>query len=296
MSLIGGIDHTVVMAESLEEAALTANRLGFRTTPPAAHPFGTANVLIQLQGSYLELLAILDESLFPEEAANRFSFASFNRDFLIGEGSGISLIALKTDDPDALQRQWADAGLSHYGTFSFERTATAPDGRELPVSFTLAFASHAEFVRAGVFALIHHHPPENFWHPAYQAHPNTATRLMAVTMVAPHPERTAGVMARLAGTDAKAAGDASEIALAETSTIEVMDAAAFEARFASSAFADKAFPRFAAMTVAVADLEAAETALRAGGVPCTAADGMLSVAPEDAGGVGYRFVPEPSVG
>jgi len=152
--MITGIDHTVVVSETLADAALTAARLGFRTTPAAHHPFGTANTLVQLGDTYLEYLAILDESLFPEERPDAFSFPSFNRDFLIGEGAGLSMLALKTDDPEALAARLAEVGLSRYPTFSFRRTAQAPDGAELPVSFTLAFASHADFVRAGLFALV----------------------------------------------------------------------------------------------------------------------------------------------
>lgn len=290
MGTIGGIDHTVVMAESLEEATLTAQRLGFRTTPPAVHPFGTANVLVQLQGGYLEFLAILDESLFPEETPDRFSFPSFNRDFLIGEGAGLSLLALKTDDPEALRERLAADGLSRGPTFSFERTALAPEGQNLPVAFTLAFATHPELVRAGVFALVHRHPPENFWHSAYQTHPNTARALRGVTLVSPHPDRTVKIFAAITGTAAAQTAEGFAIALPDGASLELIDAAAFARRFGSDAFADKVLARFAAMTIEVEAVESAAAALAANGVPFTRTSDAVSVAPEHAGGVGYRFV------
>ncbi|MGX1099385.1 VOC family protein [Amorphus sp. MBR-141] len=287
--MITGIDHTVVLAESLVEAALTAGRLGFRTSPPADHPFGTANALAQLHGSYLEYLAILDESLFPEERPDTFSFPSFNRDFLIGEGAGISMLALKTDDPEALAARLAEIGLSRYPTFSFARTAPVPDGRELPVSFTLAFASHPDFVRAGVFAVVHHRP-ENFWHAAYQAHPNTALSTTCVTMVAPHPDATAATLGRVADAAPAEADGGWRVALPDGTAIEVIDAAGFAARYGSAAFDGKVLPRFAALTLSVADLSATRAALSAGGTPfAETADGVV-VAPEHGGGTGYRFV------
>ncbi|MGX1306000.1 hypothetical protein AB7M35_000720 [Amorphus suaedae] len=288
--MITGIDHTVVVAESLVEAALTAGRLGFRTTPPATHPFGTANALVQLRGSFLEYLAIMDESLFPEERPDAFSFPSFNRDFLIGEGAGISMLALKTDDPDALAARLAEVGLSRHPTFSFERTAQAPDGRELPVSFTLAFASHPDFVRAGVFAVAHHQP-ENFWHAAYQAHPNTALAMTAITMVAPHPDATARTLGAVVGAVPVHADGGLRIALADGAAIEVLDGATFAERYGSEAFDGKILPRFAAMTISVADLSATRAALAAGAMPFTETAGdTLTVAAEDGGGCGYRFV------
>lgn len=292
MSSIHGIDHTVVMAESLEEAALTAHRLGFVTTPAARHPFGTGNVLVQLQGSYLEYLALLDESLFPEDAPGRFSFPSFNRDFLIGEGAGISMLALKTGDPEALQRQWAETGLSTVPPFSFERTARAPDGRDLPVSFTLAFASHADLVRAGVFALTHHHAPENFWHAAYQAHPNTAVRMAGVTLVAPDPDRAASTLSALVGGSVEPAADALILPLSDGAVLEVMGPAAFAARFGSDRFGDTRIPRFAAMTIAVADTAATRAVLERNGIPASETGNGLTVPPEEAGGAGYQFVPD----
>lgn len=287
--MITGIDHTVVVAESLADAALTAGRLGFRTTPPAEHPFGTTNALVQLGSTYLEYLAILDESLFPEERPDAFSFPSFNRDFLIGEGAGMSMLALKTDDPETLAARLAEAGLSRYPTFSFKRTGQAPDGSELPLSFTLAFASHADFVRAGLFALVHHQP-ENFWHAAYQAHPNTAVAVQAVTMVAQHPGATARTLGAVAGVPPVTAGGTWNIALPDGTGIEVIDAATYANRFGSDAFDAKVLPRHAAMTIAVADMAAAQAALTAGGMPFGVSGETLVVAPEHGGGTGYRFI------
>jgi len=157
------------------------------------------------------------------------------------------------------------------------------------VSFTLAFASHADFVRAGVFALVHHQP-ENFWHAAYQAHPNTALATTRVTMVAPHPDAAARTLGSVAGVAPVQADGALHIALPDGTGIEVVDAATYAASYGSSAFDGKILPRFAAMTIAVADLSAARAALSDGGTPFAESGDALVVAPEHAGGTGYRFV------
>jgi hypothetical protein len=60
-----GIDHLVLCVRSLEAAHETYTRLGFTLTPPAQHPWGTANRLVQLQGNFLELLAIADPKKIP---------------------------------------------------------------------------------------------------------------------------------------------------------------------------------------------------------------------------------------
>ena len=64
-----GIDHLVLGVHDLDKARDTYARLGFTTTPRAIHPFGTGNSLVQLQGNFLELLAVVDESKFAAPAA-----------------------------------------------------------------------------------------------------------------------------------------------------------------------------------------------------------------------------------
>ena len=61
------------------------------------------------------------------------------------------------------------------------RQARRPDGSEVRVAFTLAFAQNRAAPECGFF-LCQHHEPQNFWNPAFQKHPNTAgAGLMAAT-------------------------------------------------------------------------------------------------------------------
>ena len=47
------IDHLVLCVRDLEAARAIYRRLGFTLTPPARHPWGTGNSLVQLQGNFL---------------------------------------------------------------------------------------------------------------------------------------------------------------------------------------------------------------------------------------------------
>ena len=94
--MAAGIDHLVLCVHDLETARSRYARFGFTLTPPARHPFGTGNSLVQLQESFLELLAVVAADRVPPMLPGRFSFAAFNRDFL-EEGEGCSMLVFASD-------------------------------------------------------------------------------------------------------------------------------------------------------------------------------------------------------
>ena len=59
---MSGIDHLVLCGRDLEEMRRRYGALGFTLTPPAHHPFGTGNSLVQLDRCFLELLVVADAS------------------------------------------------------------------------------------------------------------------------------------------------------------------------------------------------------------------------------------------
>ena len=72
---VRGLDHVVPAVERLKQAGEALRRLD-ATTPPAWHPFGTANILVQLQENLPELLAAVDAgSIQPHEAKMSFNVA-----------------------------------------------------------------------------------------------------------------------------------------------------------------------------------------------------------------------------
>ncbi len=135
------INHLVLAGRDLEAMRAHYGRLGFTVTPRGQHPFGTGNALIQLHGSYLELLAVTAPHDVPAHDARHFSFAAFNRDYL-ARHQGFSMLVLDTADARADIAAWRAAGLHTYEPFEFSRTAKLPDGQEITVGFSLAFVSH----------------------------------------------------------------------------------------------------------------------------------------------------------
>jgi len=77
-----GIDHLVIAVRDLEVARQRYAAMGFTLTPVAEHPWGTINSLVQLQGNFLELLAVGNGDNIQEPGPGEFSFGAFNRNFL----------------------------------------------------------------------------------------------------------------------------------------------------------------------------------------------------------------------
>ncbi|MFN0263544.1 VOC family protein [Tepidamorphus sp. 3E244] len=175
-----GIDHLVLPVNDLVAARAGYERLGFTCTPDAFHPFGTKNFLVQIGHFFLEVLAVHDRALYPDRVENDFSFPRFNDAFLDRNGEGISMLVLDSTDPDADRTQFTEAGLHVHAPFSFGRDAVLPDGTSARVGFDLTFVSDPEMLDCGFFTCRQQHPPELFWKPQYQSHPNTARAISRV--------------------------------------------------------------------------------------------------------------------
>jgi len=183
--LTKGIDHIVLAVNSLQEGAGHWEQLGFRVTPTARHPWGTENRLVQLDGSFLEVLAIGEGAELSEPSDGVFSFGAFNRDFLL-KGEGASMFVLDSTNAADDRKAYNAAGLPAYAPFSFERIAVTPEGEERPVAFDLTFTTDPLSTEIGFFTC-HNKFPENFWKAEYQSHPNTVSALSDVVFVADDP-------------------------------------------------------------------------------------------------------------
>ena len=258
------IDHVVIMTRDLATATAAWRACGFTVTPRAVHPFGTANALVQMQGNFIELLEIDDETKILRGDAKRFSFAAHNLDFLATRGEGMSMLVLTSDDRDRDLAAWREADLHVYDPFDFERQATQPDGSRQRVAFSLGFADTPALPGLGFF-VCQQHTPEAFWKPDYQAHANTARRIVSAQVTASDPAAATRFLTGFSG------GTGTDPIRLERDTLTVGRGGA------------AAFPAF---TVAVADLEAARPLL-----PGAEADGDSLVVPgEFLNGVTVRFV------
>jgi len=190
-----GLDHIVHAVHDLGAVRRQYGALGFTTTPPALHPWGTGNALVQLDRSFVEILSVEQPQEIVAPAAGEFSFGQFTREFLALR-EGMSMLVFSSDDANADLARWRGSGVQTYAPFGFSRTATLPDGEQVTVSFSLAFATHPDMPHAGWF-VCQQHAPEHFWKPQYQHHDNGASRMDSVWLQAEEPARCAEFLAAL---------------------------------------------------------------------------------------------------
>lgn len=193
------IDHLVVAVHDLEGAAGFYRNLGFQVGARNRHPWGTENRIIQLSGSFIELIALGEGADIPPHAAGSFSFGAFVRDYL-RHREGLAMLVLDSPDAEADAALFADRGIGSFAPFRFERTGRRPDGSETKVAFTLAFAADESAPRAAFF-VCQQHFPENFWNPEFQRHDNKALAVGSVTLAAPDPARQEAFLRAFTGAE-----------------------------------------------------------------------------------------------
>jgi hypothetical protein len=281
------IDHVVVAVRDLERARAAYARLGFTVTPVARHPFGTANALVQLDGNYIELLAVADPAAIPEPGEGAYSFAAFNRDFL-ARHEGASMLALQSRDDAADRADFEAHDLPTYTPVSFKRLARNPKGEDLEVGFSVTFTSDARIPDAGFFTCRHHNP-ERFWWPEYQRHANGAARIDAIVMVGRDPADYHIFFTYLTGQHDMRSDSLMVSFDTGGGKVEIVTPIAAKAMYGVS-IEPNPKPRFIALRVATTDLAAAAVTLKGNGVPFVELMGRLIVPPEEACGVAVAFV------
>lgn len=281
------IDHVVIAVRDLDATRATFSRLGFTLTPVARHPFGTANSLVQLEGSYIELLAVADPAQIPEPAGGRYSFAAFNRDFL-GHREGPSMLALQSADASADIADFAADDLPTYAPVSFTRLARAPNGDDLEVGFSVAFTSDARMPDAGFFTCQHHNP-DRFWWPEYRRHANGATAIDAVVMAAYDPADYHIFFTHFTGQHDMRSDSLMVSFDTGGGRVELLTPVAARAMLGVEV-GPKPRPHFIALRIATTDLAAAAVRLKGNGIPFVERMGRLVVPPGEACGTALAFV------
>lgn len=281
------IDHVVIAVHDLDAAREAFRRLGFTLTPVAHHPFGTANSLVQLDGNYIELLAVADPARIPEPEEGRYSFAAFNRDFLAG-GEGPSMIALKSADAAADLADFEAHDLPTYAPLSFQRLARAPNGDDFEVGFSVTFTSDSRMPGAGFFTCQHHNP-DRFWWADYQRHANHARTLDGVVMTARDPADYHIFFTYFTGQHDMRSDSLMVSFDTGGGTVDILTAIAAKAMYGVDSGA-RPKPHFVGVRIATPDLAAAAVTLRGNGVPFVERMGRLVVPPSAACGAAIAFV------
>jgi hypothetical protein len=282
------IDHLVVASREPDAQAALYRRLGFQVGARNRHPWGTENHIVQFENSFLELISLGADFPVDPPAPGVFSFGGFVARFLQRQ-QGLAMIALKSVGAEADRLAFAKAGIGDFLRFDFGRKGRGPDGAEVEVAFSLAFAQCAALPEAGFF-VSQHHFPQNFWSAKAQVHPNGVIGIAGIVVAHEHPRDLveffqsfveAGEARQVAGGLAVDAGGAS---------IDILTGRAIRDRYGADAIAPDG-PPLAAMRLRVRDFAATRAFLDDSRTPFAERDGNLIVGPREALGVAIVFEP-----
>lgn len=246
-----GLDHLVIGLADLDAAGAFYADLGFRVGARNRHPWGTENRIVQFPGAFLELITVGDATLIPPHAPRHFSFGAFVRDAL-ARAEGMSMLVLESRDSQGDAEGFRRAGIGDFEPFFFERQARRPDGSEVRVAFSLAFAQNQNAPDCGFF-VCQQHEPQNFWNPAFQQHANGASGLSAVFLVTPEPAAQAEFLSAFSGAESFATPEAGLRLKLPRGRLEVLTPQAAAAGLDDERRQEQA--GFAGFAVAVPDLE-----------------------------------------
>ncbi|MDT3378950.1 VOC family protein [Labrys neptuniae] len=216
-----GLDHLVLAVRDLEAAASHYRALGFTVGARNRHPWGTENHVVQFPGTFLELITVGSEGITDAVWADRSCFATFSRDYLDRYGDGFAMLVVEAQDAAADRLAFDEAGIGGFEPFFFERQARRPDGSEVRVAFTLAFAADAAMPASGFFAT-QQHEPQNFWNPDFQRHANGTVKLGGIVMLAAEPAATVPFFEAFTGSRAVCASARNMAIVTPRGTVEAM--------------------------------------------------------------------------
>ena len=272
-----GLDHLVIGVADLDAAGAFYADLGFRVGARNRHPWGTENRIVQFPGAFLELITVGDATLIPPHAPRRFSFGAFVRDAL-ARAEGMSMLVLESRDAAGDAEGFRAAGIGDFEPFFFERQALRPDGSEVRVAFSLAFANNAAAPDCGFF-VCQQHEPQNFWNPAFQQHENGASGLSAVFLVAQEPATQTAFLSAFSNSESFATPEAGLRLPLPRGRLEVLTPQAAAARLGDGSEPEQA--HFAGFAVSIPELEPIRSRLTERGV-AHRGDGARIVVPASA--------------
>lgn len=276
-----GIDHLVLCVNDLSAARETYEALGFTMTPNAQHPFGTGNILAQLDGCFLEVLSVTEPEDIPPARGNNFSFGAFNQAFL-EKRQGMSMLVMDSADEVADRDEFTRKNMHLYEPFTFQRIAKLPGGKEATVGFSLTFTDTPALDGLAFFTCKQWRP-DLFWKPDYQSHANGATLISDVFIVTEDIESAGKFLSDLA--DAPISRDDEDAKSVATTRghLSVLMPDTFDARF-PSAINELASPTpfFAGFELAVGNIETAKKHLENNGFNVKEHNGQCWLAPSEA--------------
>jgi hypothetical protein len=289
-------DHLVLAVHDLTAAAAFYARLGFLVGQRNRHPWGTENHIIQFNDAFLELIGIGEAFTAPaQQAPQTYSFAAFIASYLQHQ-DGLAMLVLRSSDALADRAAFQQAQIGDFQPFHFGRKARMPDGREVDVAFSLAFAEDTNAPAAGFFVCQHHYP-QNFWNPAFQVHPNRTTGIGGVVMIAANPADHAAFLSAFAGVPMAPGKPAALAVDTGFGCIDVMSPDAYRDQFGDTApVGATSGAYFAAMRLTSPDPGVIEARLKGKAIPYARRGERLIIQASQAFGCAIVFDPSAPAG
>jgi catechol 2,3-dioxygenase-like lactoylglutathione lyase family enzyme len=240
--IVKGIDHLIVMVGDLDRSERTWQALGFQTTPRGFHQSGgTANHLIMLDRTYIELLGLVDPSVASPYRAT------------MEENPGLSGLALRGSAAET-HRFWSAQGLEPSPPESLAR------GVEISGRAEVARFGLTRLQRSGELPFLlfccDQLTPQFVWQADAPRHPNGARSLKELVIVV-DDTRTQTAFERVTGHRVTNFAGGSSLAAGEC-RITFLSPEAFLRRFGSEAgFRIGARPALAAFVVTTSDVRGA---------------------------------------
>jgi catechol 2,3-dioxygenase-like lactoylglutathione lyase family enzyme len=271
---IRGIDHVVLVVRDLDGARDTFERMGFTVTPRGHHTIGSQNHCVMFGRDYIELLTSPAENPHP----SRQYYTEFAR-----AGDGLAGIALSSTSAKGAYTELLWAGFQPGDVLEFSRPVGLPEGTR-EARFRVVQPRTGSTPGGRVF-VCEHLARDVVWRPEYQRHANGATGLAAVAIVCEDVARTAQPYERLFDAKAKPIAEGLLVETADT-PIAFVTAQSLAQRLPDIWISARPAPLMAALFVRVADRDAAERALKAGGLePARMPDGSVALGADVAHGV-----------
>jgi catechol 2,3-dioxygenase-like lactoylglutathione lyase family enzyme len=261
MSILG-IDHLVILVKDLDASRDVFAALGFRMTPRGTHSphMGTGNYLFILERDYVELLGVVT----PTENNAEW------RAKLDQSGEGLTGMALATHDPVGAHSTLMQRGLAPMPPLEFSRPVEVPGGTR-EAAFAVIRLPPETVPGLNLF-VCGHKTRELVWRPEWQTHPNSATRILQVTLPVSDLDGAIAAWERPFGATATRNGSGSEATIRTgTASLRLVRSGTPTIRFAAQSLSDAA------------------RVLDRNGVPHTTAPTLLTVEPAHACGVQIEF-------
>lgn len=191
MAPITRLDHVVIAVKNLDTAAATYRKFGFTLTPRGLHEGkGTGNHCIMFANTYVELLGIVDETGAKGRLAERVN----------ARGEGGMALAYGADDADKTFAALRAAGIDAEPPNDLARPLDL-DGKREMVCFRNIMLPGLKLQDTMQFVCTHKTPELTRARHEWQLHPNGATGVSDVLVVADKPIEHLDEFVMLYGSD-----------------------------------------------------------------------------------------------